>query len=97
MLYSALLSYVFRNVIWILSRSVIRLASRNTHSVVRLVQTLFFSLSLSRATLLQKGISYAKCRANIKGITTTLLAIRANENFGPPRRVDVAWVFLEQP
>lgn len=60
-------------------------ASRNSHCVVHFVQILFFFFSFSRAALLQTGISYLECRANIKRITATLPAIRANENFDDGR------------
>lgn len=77
--------------------SVIRLTLRNTHSVVHFVQILFLfffiSFSLFQSSYAAaKGHIVLKCRANIKGITATLVAIRANENFGEGR--PAVWVWL---
>lgn len=53
----------------------------------------FISFSLFQSSYAAaKGHIVLKCRANIKGITATLVAIRANENFGEGR--PAVWVWL---
>lgn len=76
---------IFRNVIRILTRTLPLMRHQE-------IATAWFTLSrycsfffFSRAALLQTGISYLECRANIKRITATLPAIRANENFADGR------------